>query len=57
LEQTRAQDNNRKRESGLVAIIGSLARTPDIRAKILENVYKMLIRSRIMCGVKMWGLD
>jgi hypothetical protein len=34
-----------------------LARTSDIRMKILENVYEMLSESRTMYGIKIWGLD
>jgi hypothetical protein len=41
----------------LVAIDKCLARTPDIRVKILENVYEMLSESRTMYGIEMRGLE
>jgi hypothetical protein len=31
-------------------------RRPDIRVKILENVYGMLHKFRIIYGVEVWGL-
>jgi hypothetical protein len=52
LEQIKAQDNS-KRESDLVAIDNCIARTPDIRVKILQNVYEMLSESRMMYGIEM----
>jgi hypothetical protein len=36
----------------LVAIDKFLARSPDIRVKILENVYITLSESRTMCGIE-----
>jgi hypothetical protein len=41
----------------LVATDKCLARTLDIRVKILENVYEMLSESRTMYGIEMWGLE
>jgi hypothetical protein len=41
----------------LVAIDKCLARTSDIRVKIVENVYDMLSESRTMYGIEMWGLE
>jgi hypothetical protein len=39
----------------LVAMEKCLARTPDTRVKILENVYKILSEYRTMYGIEMWG--
>jgi hypothetical protein len=41
----------------LVSIDKCLARTPDIRVKILENVCEMLSESRTMYCIEMLGLD
>jgi hypothetical protein len=41
----------------LLSIDKCLARTPDIRVKILENIYEMLSKSGTMYGSEMWGLD
>jgi hypothetical protein len=37
----------------LLAIDKCLARTPDIRVRILENIYEMLCDSRMMYGIEM----
>jgi hypothetical protein len=41
----------------LVAIDKYLTKTPDIKVKILENVYEMLSESRTMYGIEMWSLE
>jgi hypothetical protein len=41
----------------LLATDKCLARTPDMRVRILENMYEMLCESRMMYGVEMWGLE
>jgi hypothetical protein len=45
-----------KGNEALLAINKCLARTPDIRVKILENIYEMLCESRMMYGIETWGL-
>jgi hypothetical protein len=40
----------------LLAIDKCLARTPDVRVRILENIYEMC-ESRIMYGTETWGLE
>jgi hypothetical protein len=42
--------------SNSLAIDKCLARTPDIRARILENIYEMC-ESRMIYGIEMWGLE
>jgi hypothetical protein len=39
----------------LVAIAKCLARTPEMRVKILENAYEMVRESRLMYGAEIWG--
>jgi hypothetical protein len=39
----------------LVAIDKCLARTPDIREKISENVYGMLSECRTVYGIETWA--
>jgi hypothetical protein len=34
-----------------------LVRTPHSRVKILENIYEMINKPRIIYGIDMWGLD
>jgi hypothetical protein len=34
-----------------------LAKTVDIKAEILENVYEMITESKVMCGVEVWGSE
>jgi hypothetical protein len=41
----------------LLAIDKCLARTPDIRVKVLENIYEMLCESRMMYCIEMWDLE
>jgi hypothetical protein len=40
----------------LLAIDKCLARTPDIRVKVLENIYEMC-ESRMLYCIEMWGLE
>jgi hypothetical protein len=34
-----------------------LATTPNVKVRVLENIYETLCESRIMYGVELWGLD
>jgi hypothetical protein len=41
----------------LAAIDKCLAKIPDERVKILENIYEVICESKLMCGVEVWGLE
>jgi hypothetical protein len=45
-----------KENQSLVAIDNCLSRTPDMRVKLLENVYEVVCESRLMYGGGIWGL-
>jgi hypothetical protein len=45
-----------KRNQTLAAAGKCLARTPDMRVKILENVYEIVCESRLMYGAEIRGL-
>jgi hypothetical protein len=62
MDSTGTWDKERKQvairgKSALNSINTCVARAPNIEVKVLKQVYNALVKSRMMTGVEIWGLE
>lgn len=50
-------EENGRGKTALSSINTCIARVPNIKVKVLEQIYNSLIESRMMTRVEIWGLE